>query len=83
MGANLIEQLRQVDDFRTLDGRRHRLWLVLLFVIMGTMSGYVGYRAWGDFVKRHRRTLITTFGIQSSWCSFILNYQAHSHGSRF
>jgi hypothetical protein len=64
MGANLIEQLRQVEDLRTTDGRRHPLWLVLLFVIMGTMSGYVGYRAWGDFVKRHRRTLIETFGIQ-------------------
>ncbi len=64
MGANLIEQLRQVKDFRTLDGQRHQLWLVLLFVIMGTMSGYVGYRAWGDFVKRHRRVLIDKFGIQ-------------------
>jgi hypothetical protein len=64
MGANLIEQLRQVKDFRTLDGQRHRLWLVLVFVIMGTMSGYVGYRAWGDFVKRHRRVLIDKFGIQ-------------------
>lgn len=64
MGANLIEQLRQVEDFRTLDGRRHPLWLVLLFVIMGTMNGYVGYRAWGDFVKRHRQVLIETFGIQ-------------------
>jgi len=70
MGANLIEQLRQVvgeasrrEDFRTTDGRRHPLWLVLLFVIMGTMSGYVGYRALGDFVQRHRRTLIETFGI--------------------
>jgi hypothetical protein len=49
---NLIEQLRQVEGFSTKDGRRHRLWLVLLFVIMGTMNGYVGYRAWGDFVKR-------------------------------
>lgn len=71
MGANLIEQLRQVvgeasrrEDFRTLDGRRHRLWLGLQFVIMGTMSGYVGYRAWGDFVKRHRRVLLKTFEIQ-------------------
>ncbi|MUH00708.1 hypothetical protein F7734_53925 [Scytonema sp. UIC 10036] len=64
MNANLIEQLKQVEDFRTLDGRRHPLWLVLLFVIMGPMSGYVGYRAWGDFVKRHRRILIETFGIQ-------------------
>lgn len=52
MDANLIEKLRQVKDFRTKDGQRHQLWLVLLFVIMGTMSGYVGYRAWGDFVKR-------------------------------
>lgn len=64
MGGNLIEQLRQVKDFRTKDGQRHQLWLVLLFVIMGTMSGYVGYRAWGDFVKRHRRVLIDKFGIQ-------------------
>lgn len=63
MGANLIEQLRQVQDFRVKDGQRHRLWLVLLFVIMGTMSGYVGYRGWGDFVKRHRQVLIETFGI--------------------
>jgi DDE_Tnp_1-associated len=64
MGSSLIEQLKQVEDFRTKDGRRHPLWLVLLFVIMGTMSGYVGYRAWGDFVKRHRRVLIKTFEIQ-------------------
>ena len=62
MGANLIEHLRQVKDFRTTDGRRHPLWLVLLLVIMGTMSGYVGYRAWGDFAKRHRRALIEVFG---------------------
>lgn len=64
MSANLIEHLRQVKDFRTTDGRRHPLWLVLLFVIMGTISGYVGYRAWGDFVKRHRYVLIEMFGIQ-------------------
>lgn len=64
MGANLISQLQLVEDFRTLDGRRHPLWLVLLFVIMGTMSAYIGYRAWGDFMKRHRRVLIQTFEIQ-------------------
>lgn len=64
MGANLIEQLRELEDHRTLDGRRHPLWLVLLFVIMGTMNGCIGYRALGDFVKRHRRALIETFNIQ-------------------
>jgi DDE_Tnp_1-associated len=64
MGANLIDQLKQVEDFRTKDGRRHPLWLVLLFVIMGTMNGSIGYRALGDFVKRHRQVLTDTFGIQ-------------------
>lgn len=45
-------------------GKDIRRQLVLLFVIMGTMSGYVGYRAWGDFVKRHCRILIEMFGVQ-------------------
>jgi len=39
LSANLIEQMKQVKDFRVKDGQRHPLWLVLLFVIMGTMSG--------------------------------------------
>ncbi len=64
MSANLIEQLKLVEDFRTTDGRRHPLWLVLLFVIMGTMNGARGYRACGDFVKRHQQVLIQTFGLQ-------------------
>jgi DDE_Tnp_1-associated len=64
MGANLIEQLRLLEDYRTSDGRRHPLWLVLLLITMGTMNGYVGYRAWGDFVKRHSLVLIQTFKLQ-------------------
>lgn len=63
MGANLIQQLSLVKDFRTQDGQRHPLWLVLLLVIMGTMSGYTGYRALGDFVKRHRTALIKSLSI--------------------
>lgn len=63
MSVNLIQELSKVKDFRTLDGQRHHLWLVLLIVIMGTMSGYIGYRALGDFVKRHEIALIKTLGI--------------------
>ncbi|WP_442939388.1 transposase family protein [Nostoc sp.] len=83
MGANLIEQLKQVEDFRTTDGRRHPLWLVLLFVIMGTMNGYVGYRGWGDFVKRHRRVLIEKFGIQKHRSTLLFNNPTCNHRSRF
>lgn len=64
MTTNLIEQLQKVPDFRTSDGQRHPLWLVLLFMIMGIMNGAVGYRACGDFVKRHRRELIERFKLQ-------------------
>lgn len=58
MKAGIVEELQKIRDFRTSKGRRHPLWLVLLLVIMGTMSGYLGYRALGDFVKRHKQSLI-------------------------
>lgn len=60
METNLVEELKKIKDFRIDEGKRHPLWLVLLIVIMGTMSGYLGYRALGDFVKRHEGALIQT-----------------------
>jgi hypothetical protein len=63
MSASLIDYLKEIPDFRTKDGRRHPLWLVLLFVVMATMNGAIGNRACGDFVKRHKMALIKKFGI--------------------
>ena len=63
MTACLIEELKKVRDFRTKQGQRHPLWLVLLLVIMGTMSGCCGYRSLGDFVERHKQSLIDTLDI--------------------
>ncbi|MEH2082848.1 MAG: transposase family protein [Nostoc sp.] len=48
MKANLLEALTQVQDFRAARGQRYPLWLLLLVVIMGTMSGCLGYRALED-----------------------------------
>ncbi|NES25849.1 MAG: transposase family protein, partial [Symploca sp. SIO3E6] len=73
MNACLIEHLKQVEDFRTTDGRRHSLWLVLLFVIMGTMSGYVGYRAWGDESSTESSSISHFIWNTKTWCSFIFN----------
>ncbi len=39
MTTCLIEELKKIEDFRISEGRRHPLWIVLLIVIMGTMSG--------------------------------------------
>ena len=63
MDKSLIDYLKQIPDCRDAHGRRHPLWLVLLIIIMGIMSGYWGYRPLGRFVERHRRELIARLQI--------------------
>jgi hypothetical protein len=63
MEKSLINYLSQIPDPRDKKGNRHPLWLVLLLMLMGIMSGYWGYRQLGRFVERHRRTLITLLKI--------------------
>jgi hypothetical protein len=36
----------------------HRLSTILLLILMATMSGCIGQRATGDFVKRHHKELV-------------------------
>ncbi len=47
MDKSLIDYLKQIPDCRDPHGLRHPLWLVLLIIIMGMMSGYWGYRQLG------------------------------------
>ena len=61
--SKLIEFLKLVKDFRSECGQRHPLWFILLIVILGLMSGHLGYRAIGDFAKAHQETLTRLFGI--------------------
>lgn len=60
---SLIDCLKQIPDERNAGGKRHPLWLILLIMILGIMSGYWGYRGLGRFVERHRRQLIATLKI--------------------
>ena len=55
---NLIEQLQQIPDYRHIKGKRHELWLVLLLILLGAMTGYWGYRPLEDFTVVHRQKLI-------------------------
>lgn len=66
MSVNLLEEIAQIPDPRSRSGRRHSLWLVLLLVILGVLSGCQGYRALGDFVSRHREALIERLDVPKS-----------------
>ncbi len=55
---SLIDYLKEIPDERDPSGRRHPLWLILLIMILGIMSGYWGYRSLGRFVERHRQSLM-------------------------
>jgi hypothetical protein len=59
---SLIDYLQQVPDFRTQP--RYPLWVVLVLVIMGVMSGCSGYRALEDFVVRHQAVLLELMGLR-------------------
>ncbi len=63
---SLIEYLKQIPDEREAGGRRHPLWLILLIMILGIMSGYWGYRGLGRFIERHRRQLIEILKIRQA-----------------
>lgn len=58
---SLIEHLKQIRDFRTQP--HYPLWVVLVLVLMGTMSGCLGYRALADFVERHQAALLEVMGL--------------------
>lgn len=54
---NLIEQLKQIPDYRKGKGKRHALWLVVMLILLGTLCGYRGYRPLADFSHQHWQSL--------------------------
>jgi hypothetical protein len=63
MGASLIQSLQNVEDFRAVHGRRYPLWLILLLIIMGTISGCKSYYALEEFGARHCEALCKMLGL--------------------
>ena len=64
MGAKLITSLQEIKDFRASRGRRYPLWLILLLIVMGTISGCRSYYALEDFGARHYRAVSEQLGLE-------------------
>jgi len=60
---NLIEAIIAVPDHRHKRGIRHPLWLILTIILLGSCTGYWGYKPLVDFTKNHRATLIKLFNL--------------------
>ncbi|MBD2232097.1 transposase family protein [Phormidium tenue] len=50
---NLIEALQTVPDYRKARGKRHLLWIILVFIVMGKLAGYRGNRPLEEFAQRY------------------------------
>jgi DDE_Tnp_1-associated len=60
----LIEALQSIPDPRRGAGQRYPLWVFLLLIILGTMSGYRGYRGLSRFMLRHQEHLAERLGLR-------------------
>ncbi|WP_442946958.1 transposase family protein [Nostoc sp. UHCC 0870] len=60
---NLIEAIQGVPDYRHARGIRHKLWIILTIVLLGSCTGYWGYKPLAEFTKNHRSILITMMKI--------------------
>ena len=60
---NLIEAIKAVPDPRHKRGIRHPLWLILIIILLGSCTGYWGYKPLVDFTENHRSTLIKLFNL--------------------
>jgi hypothetical protein len=60
---NLIEAIKAVPDYRQRRGIRHSLSLILTIILLGSCTGYWGYKPLVDFTKNHRSTLIKLFSL--------------------
>ena len=62
---NLIASIKSVPDHRHSRGIRHELWLILTIILLGSCTGYWGYKPLVEFTKNHRKTLIKLFNLPS------------------
>ncbi|MEM0992563.1 MAG: transposase family protein, partial [Bacteroidota bacterium] len=64
--SSLVKSFEELPDNRRKQGQRHDQSVVLMIVLFSTMSGYLGYRAMGDFVKKHKAELVELLKVKKT-----------------
>jgi predicted transposase YbfD/YdcC len=64
---NLINQLKQISDPRSGQGRRYPLWELIMLVLLGSFCGYIGYRPLSAFCQSQGERLRTLLGFPAEW----------------
>jgi len=62
----LIEALQCIPDHRGERGKRHPLWVILVFIVMGNLAGYQGNRPLQEFSRRYGSHIVRLLGIEVS-----------------
>ena len=63
MITTLIEKFKKVKDFRSSQGKRHHLHIVLTIIMLSMLCGYVTYKEIDQFIKENEQKLITCLKI--------------------
>lgn len=58
---NLYRELSNLSDVRRDQGKRHKIELVIMLVILSIMNGHDGYHSIGDFINKNAEELIALF----------------------
>ena len=64
---NLFTRLDKLSDHRRKEGQRHTQNHIIAITMFATMSGYIGYRAIGDFITKHDAALIELLKPKKEW----------------
>jgi len=62
----IYKELSTLSDNRRNQGKRHKIELIFMLVILSIMNGYNGFHAIDDFVKKHSNELISIFKVDKN-----------------
>ena len=61
---NFLELLRDLEDYRRAQGKKHSLEMIITIALMSVMSGFTSIRSMGIFAQTHKKALCDLFKLK-------------------